>query len=58
MGKPIVEFTSKLNKATSSRGADGIPNVTLIAADADGNIASGCASYVVAQFSQEMLSRK
>jgi hypothetical protein len=36
MGKQIADFTAKLNKATSSRGPDGVPNVTVMAADGNG----------------------
>jgi hypothetical protein len=35
MGKHISEFKTKLDKATSSRGPDGVPNVVVIASTAN-----------------------
>jgi hypothetical protein len=36
MGKAIETFTAKLHKAAASRGADGVPQVTVISADTNG----------------------
>jgi hypothetical protein len=36
MGQPITEFKARLDHATSNRGPDGVPNVTVMAADANG----------------------
>jgi CubicO group peptidase (beta-lactamase class C family) len=35
MGKYIVDFNVKLDKATSSRGPDGVPNVAVVASKTD-----------------------
>jgi hypothetical protein len=36
MGKATEVFAAKLHKAAASRGADGVPQVTVIAADTKG----------------------
>lgn len=39
MGKAFDAFTENINKATASRGKDGIPCITALAADGSGMIA-------------------
>jgi hypothetical protein len=37
MGRPMEQFKSRLNKATSSRKEDAVPNAVVIAADPNGS---------------------
>jgi hypothetical protein len=36
MGNAVKNYKDSLDRATSSRSSDGVPNVTVISADADG----------------------